>query len=526
MKHLRWFIFLSTFLFCIAADAQKNLFHADSCSVADFPEVTGKLFHRGYGEFSLKKENLGVFEDGKPVSFNLKPDASAKINLPKNKRILLLVENHYQEKGFKERLFFVNTISYGLVGNIQKGDQIMFSTFDWYRDGKYVFNQLSDYTDDSVLLRRALSQLAPPKPLHNKQTGADIYNSLLEALKSLGPSDNSRLPTAIFLFSDDLDNSFEKTEASTIREKSAELGIPVYAISYDLYPRYHKVIQDEICTPTFGRYSCTPGNKVAEASAVMRSYISNFIRDAQGTIFTFSYTSRLEKNGQKTTLRFDARQPTLSDTHTITLPSGTLLETITDNPLAAGLCFVLLLLAGWLAYHFIKKNKARREEQDKLLQQTASTLEMQKKEDEEEIRRRDEQIQQLTQSQQQKQQAEVTERMQKEREAEEQRLTGLMRTGGGFPRLLFTCKGKSGIAEVSRPIFTIGRDPGNDCCLPDETVSRLHATIFFDEAGFYSIVDHNSANGTLVRGNSVLSQARLSAGDLIQLGAVNITFQH
>ncbi|MBL8920273.1 MAG: FHA domain-containing protein [Myxococcaceae bacterium] len=68
----------------------------------------------------------------------------------------------------------------------------------------------------------------------------------------------------------------------------------------------------------------------------------------------------------------------------------------------------------------------------------------------------------------------------------------------------------------------IGRTPECDVILYDAGVSRRHARIFDEGAGFH-IEDLGSSNGTVVNGSKVAKQA-LKDGDAITLGPVKFTF--
>jgi len=68
----------------------------------------------------------------------------------------------------------------------------------------------------------------------------------------------------------------------------------------------------------------------------------------------------------------------------------------------------------------------------------------------------------------------------------------------------------------------IGRIKDNHIVLDSPTISRLHAYVTH-EADAYWLTDNKSLNGTLLNGQPV-SKARLSAGDIIQIGSFLLTF--
>jgi hypothetical protein len=64
--------------------------------------------------------------------------------------------------------------------------------------------------------------------------------------------------------------------------------------------------------------------------------------------------------------------------------------------------------------------------------------------------------------------------------------------------------------------LVMGRDPGCDVVLADESVSREHARLFFRD-GAWIVQDLDSTNGTLVNRERV-GRCQLQPGDRLQLG--------
>ncbi len=63
---------------------------------------------------------------------------------------------------------------------------------------------------------------------------------------------------------------------------------------------------------------------------------------------------------------------------------------------------------------------------------------------------------------------------------------------------------------------TIGRQAGNDICIPEQHVSRQHAVINYRD-GVFMITDLGSANGTFVNDNQITAAFPLASGDVIRL---------
>jgi len=71
----------------------------------------------------------------------------------------------------------------------------------------------------------------------------------------------------------------------------------------------------------------------------------------------------------------------------------------------------------------------------------------------------------------------------------------------------------------------IGRNPGCQIRLQDESISREHAFVSFDESdGSWVIEDLQSTNGTKLNGKRVRS-ATLSHGDRVQVGQTQFEFR-
>lgn len=516
---MKWIRLYLLFIICWPGHlvAQKYLFDANACNATGFPDIHGRIYHRGYGETMLKKEQLEIWEDNKPVDFSL-TRVSNKDRTPINKKVLLLIENHYKPKGIIERNFFANVINLGVEGAIVPGDKFMIATFDWHRNGKYIFPQCKNFTDDITVLRNALTGLTSPPDLHNEQNGADINSSLLEAIKYLTPAGDS-MPTAIFLFSDELDNLDSKITTLDIKNKSHESNIPIYAISYQMYTRYSQIIRDQLCVPTFGQYFISPSNDMRAAAKKLREFLDHMIEDYQGSTFAFSYTSKQEKAGQPINLTFNIKNSSLSAIETVTVPALTLREKIARNRLAVilGSAGILLAITG-LLYYFIKTRRKHKVQQQAL----QAELNRQSAVMEKERAATQHQFKAMQQQQAEKEKERLREEQQK---IEQERLMNLMLARGVFPTLHYTYKDMSGKIDISQPVFTIGRDTSNHFYIQQDTISRKHAIILFDDSGTYTISDNNSSNGTFVNGAKI-RQAVLQNDDVIQIGDINMIFQN
>jgi pSer/pThr/pTyr-binding forkhead associated (FHA) protein len=70
---------------------------------------------------------------------------------------------------------------------------------------------------------------------------------------------------------------------------------------------------------------------------------------------------------------------------------------------------------------------------------------------------------------------------------------------------------------------SIGRDSGSQIAVNDGSVSRKHAYLREEAAGFV-IRDEGSANGVFVNGSRITEQV-LRTGDTVQIGRVRFRFE-
>ncbi len=100
-------------------------------------------------------------------------------------------------------------------------------------------------------------------------------------------------------------------------------------------------------------------------------------------------------------------------------------------------------------------------------------------------------------------------------EASEGARAVLVISDGGFDGMRY---------ELSTGETIIGRNPTTDVTLLDESISREHAIISYDEATqTYTVEDLQSTNSTKVNGKRIRSQ-RLAHGDDLQVGKTHFRF--
>jgi pSer/pThr/pTyr-binding forkhead associated (FHA) protein len=77
---------------------------------------------------------------------------------------------------------------------------------------------------------------------------------------------------------------------------------------------------------------------------------------------------------------------------------------------------------------------------------------------------------------------------------------------------------------LKRIVVTIGRDEDNEVWLDDDTASRYHAELAWDQGQVY-ITDCDSLNGVVLNGRRIRGTMPVEQGDLIEIGAHHFVFE-
>ncbi|MGH2581487.1 MAG: FHA domain-containing protein [Anaerolineales bacterium] len=94
------------------------------------------------------------------------------------------------------------------------------------------------------------------------------------------------------------------------------------------------------------------------------------------------------------------------------------------------------------------------------------------------------------------------------------------------PPLLVGLPGSDGVnneqLRFTVPEITVGRHPGCEWMLPNETVSSRHARMVYHHDQWW-LEDLNSRNGTYLNGEALVAPVVLAEKDVVRLGEVNFT---
>ncbi len=78
----------------------------------------------------------------------------------------------------------------------------------------------------------------------------------------------------------------------------------------------------------------------------------------------------------------------------------------------------------------------------------------------------------------------------------------------------------------TKPVVTIGRDPGNDLTLDHPQISRFHARLQLLPDGSLQVTDLNSTNGSFIDGQQLKGTAAAPSGVTLSFGPYRLTYQY
>ncbi|MCA9319636.1 MAG: FHA domain-containing protein, partial [Planctomycetes bacterium] len=98
-----------------------------------------------------------------------------------------------------------------------------------------------------------------------------------------------------------------------------------------------------------------------------------------------------------------------------------------------------------------------------------------------------------------------------------------MGTGMKGYTLTYHAAGKEHVREIDQERVVLGRSPSCDVVVPEERVSREHATIL-REGDIWSVFDMGSANGSYINDKPIVKSV-IQHGDRLMLGEIVLTFR-
>ena len=507
-KYLFGFVFFLCFCFFQTIYGQKE-FEVREMNTANYPQVSGKLWVRNPDGVNTNRLKFVENDVALNVHFELFKHSDS---LPKNKGILFLVLNSTNTND----LTWYQKVILGSLSNsvIKDGDKIAVASFTCKNNGKFVFPNNLQFSDDIATISRKVDSIKyqPRSTLY--QGKSQVYLALNEALTLL-EQQNLEMPTGIIVVSDD--RNFDPNFAGERPvERSRRLNIPVYCICLDRYQKSYEI--EDLCKQTYGLYNAFTVQE--QASKQIQIYLKNFIQRQAGLYYPFRYNSTFEKDGKAHLVKIDS--PKEKSSFNLTTPNRTLFEWISDNVLLSVGLFLLLISGMVFLWIMAKKNKLSKEALELKKQEQIRAMELQQQEAREKIAKQSQEIDAINQLRQKQKEEQEQLRIKAQQQLEDEMQFKKMLERGNLPWFEFKVGENQGSYQIASPRLSVGRDESSDWVIPHPTVSRKHFELSFKDY-VYTIKDLGSANGLFVNGERV-KEIELRHGDLIQAGELILTF--
>ena len=461
------------------------------------------------GDFTLKEEG----EEVKDFEFR------RVTNVPDRKKTILFlwedIASHHPQSDFTRRL-----LSDFFDGNLDSGDQFNIAVFNRHVSGE-VFLELKfdNFTSNrEILLEAVRKHEKSTRPFSSLPKTTDLYAAVSDGFKLLEKKPVANIGAMVVITA-----GLNFHGSGGTPDPPSDLGseIPVYIIRYpfdgDTSPKGIYRTADQ----TFGDRVTTTDSNIALAT--LREFYQNMNKRQYGHDYQITWTTKATNDGKSNDITL-----TVVGSKTEKLPSlviqkpdpvqtggRSLKEWIEDNlipVIAAGASLLVLIVV--IVLLIVRNNKKQKKA---ALKAQKDAIDARKRADEAKADH-----DRYVKGQEAKEEDKRNKEIEEQKRAEVERLTDLMRAKNLYPRLQCMLGNERLNYTVGKPVTTIGSKDHNDLTLQRPTVSREHALLEFNGAGF-EIVDNNSKNKVIVNGQIVQS-ANLRNGDKICLGEVIIIF--
>jgi hypothetical protein len=336
----------------------------------------------------------------------------------------------------------------------------------------------------------------------------EVYKAIFEALEFAGSKENLPADKRLIVISTAINNNRSPIKADDVIEKANRQGIPVYTVAYKTGNRYAPDNFVRISDRTEGQ--TTIANTLDGINAAVRGYIDRAGAQPVSNLneYVLEFTTNHPANGRVYQYEVRYQGERLAATYVTPEDKGSFLSNF-----GTYIFLIVVILAGvfvWLL------NRARK---------TKATYDPTKQGEEAARLREAEKGQNVgtpgTREQSLQNRPAPPNTVPRKTNlrntviADSQSSAAVLSVTAGDFRQEFS---------LDKPQLTVGRAPGNDIVIPEQTVSGKHALITSEGGSFY-VTDAGSTNGTYVNMIRISGKQRITPGDTIKMGAAQIKIQ-
>lgn len=503
-------LFCTLFFSFLSSFGQKNELDVRAITTSNYPEVKGKLWVRN--PEGIKTDGIQFYEEDQPVKVNFESFQKAD-SVAQNKAILFLIRNTANKA---EMQWYKDVLTASFKnGTIKSGDKVEIVGFSCLVEKQILFPSKLNFTDNVQDLLARIDKIQENKRIEYDGR-VQTHIALNEALNLL-EAQNLNLPAGIFVLSDD--RSMPPLLTGELPgARSRRLNIPIYGVTYFKKSNYYDI--EELCSQTYGRYVTESTNDIKLVSKDVSDFLNEFENRHAGLYYPFTYKSTFEKDGKNHTVKIDSKDG--QSGFSLPVPSKNLLELIQDNPLIAGIIFVLFIGLIVVIVMLYKKNKLKKEELEIQRKKEFSEMEQHQRAAEQKLSQQEMELQRMKEEERREAEAAQREKQAQLQAQEDEVQLQKMLERGNFPWFEFRFGNETGSYQIQTPRLTVGRDASNVWTINHPTVSRNHFQLYFKNY-VYTIRDLGSSNGLYVNDMKV-TEIELKHGDCIQVGEITLTF--
>ena len=518
------FLFLF-FLTVIIEDSfvlcQNKGFEISNTKVSDYPYYKGDLLVRNPNRIDTSKVKFFSGEKMLELSFS---NVERGDVISENKSVLFVVLNHQAHRDRTQ--WYQSVLESAVNKNMMKaGDEFALVSFDCNRPEygaikkQLLFPEQLNFTSGTQVFGSQIRAINSRKKSHkdNCQKIGDIYGAISEAIEIMDEMDTKNAKSIVILADD-----WSIPELNIdITGKARDANIPIYGITYFQNIKRDYGVED-ICEKTFGEYAIDRKNRVDFMSDKLLEFMDTQIERASGLTYSFSFISPHNKDGKNHSVQVHYKALSNVATFQFSEPSYTFKDWINDNPVLFVVLTIALLAIIILIIILLKRRSSRRAELKILQDEELKRVHNKQLKADSKVAKQAKELENMK-SEQQKREQEQKNAVNQKRISEENKVKlQAMSSRGNLPWFTYSFDGNEGSIEMNSPDFSFGRGEDLNFTLNNNTVSRSHFIVSFDN-GTYTLQDLDSSNGTFLNGSKV-SNAVLKHGDVISAGEIVLTF--
>lgn len=481
-------------------------------NMENFPEVSF-IYHSNNPEELNETNFLHLKESGYSHDFRVDHINKDVYNTDQHTIILWedMAHNGYEQFNFTKTALsnFFNKVKYG------NEESFAIYAFNRRKNKPSSLNKVTDgfITDRNVILNNIQNYRHSSESYPEFPNRSDMYTAIRESMEILAPLHGTK-SIIVFTAGYPMENSGSDSESQVLK-KAQDLHIPVYIIQY-AYKSGVAANSEGFAKSTYGTfksYRTKVNTSIDQAVTTVTSDLVELYpqigKRYQGNDYKITFISNAKRGEEARMINLSVDGIEIQEQ--LLPPPMTFGSWIKQNTaLFIIILIVIIVLITLLIVFIVQSKKKTAQQQELIIQQQEDTKRL------EEQRKKD------LETYEAKEDARRLEEERQKRDAEEKRLTDLMRTKNLYPRMTCNTGSEKFVYDINKPFIKIGREEDNDLKIDKPTVSRHHAEVIFNGTAF-EIINKSQTNRAMVN-NCPVDNVVLKSNDKIGIGEVTIIF--